>query len=251
MSAQRVAIVTGSTRGIGRGIADALAGEGYAVVYSGTSPNRPEQIPADACYIGCDIADDNQRAALIEGTLARFDRLDVLVNNAGVAPLQRMDLLETTPESFDRVLGINLKGTFFLCQAGANAMMALQQRGLEDYHPRIINISSISAYTTSTNRGEYCVSKAGIAMVTELFAARLAQHGIPVFEVRPGIIDTDMTSAVHDKYAGLIAEGLTPIARFGTPKDVAGAVLAACSELLDFTTGQVLHADGGFHLRRL
>ena len=251
MSAQRVAIVTGSTRGIGRGIADALAAHSYAVVYSGTSAQPPEHVPAWACYIGCDISDDAQRTALIEGTLARFGRLDVLVNNAGVAPQQRRDLLETTSESFDRVLGINLKGTFFLCQAAANVMLALQQRELENYHPRIVNISSISAYTASTSRGEYCVSKAGIAMVTELFAARLAPHGIPVFEVRPGIIDTDMTSAVHDKYAALIAGGLTPIPRFGTPQDVAGAVLAACSGLLDFSTGQVLHADGGFHLRRL
>lgn len=248
---KRVAIVTGSTRGIGAGVARALVKEGYAVVFSGTRNETDLDIPQDCCYIGCNIAEANQRQALIAQTLERYGRVDVLVNNAGVAPLVRMDLLETTEESFDRVLSINLKGTFFMCQLAANAMIRGLGQGLPDYSPRIVNISSISAYTSSVMRGEYCVSKAGIAMTTQLFADRLAQEGIPVFEVQPGIIETDMTQAVHDMYERRIAEGLTPIRRFGKPEDVAKSVLAACSGLLDFACGQVLQADGGFHLRRL
>lgn len=247
----KVAIVTGSTRGIGAGIAHALAGARYRVVFSGTRPTSDQNLPEGCMYLGCDVSQADQRAALVEGVLSAYGRLDVLVNNAGVAPLERMDLLDTTEESFDRVLGINLKGMFFLSQLAAKAMLACKAKGLEDYAPRIVNISSVSAYTASVNRGEYCVSKAGIAMVTQLFADRLAQEGIPVFEVRPGIIATDMTQAVHEMYEQRIADGVTPIRRFGTPQDVANAVLAACSGLLDFTTGQVLNADGGFHLRRL
>ena len=183
--------------------------------------------------------------------LERYGRLDLLVNNAGVAPLQRVDLLEMTEESFDRVLGINLKGTMFMCQAAARAMLAGKAQGLPDYQPRIVNIGSISAYTSSTSRGEYCISKAGVGMVTMLFADRLAHEGIPVFEVRPGIIDTDMTKVVHDKYDRLIADGLLPVRRFGKPEDVAKMVLACASGLLDYAAGQVLDADGGFALRRL
>ena len=173
------------------------------------------------------------------------------MNNAGVAPSARLDLLETTGESMDRLLDVNLKGTFFMCQQAANRMIAMQGRGLDDYTPRIINIGSMSAYTSSVNRGEYCVSKAGLSMVTMLFADRLAEYGVPVFEVRPGIIRTDMTAGVAAKYEKLIADGVTPIRRFGTPADVAGCVLAAAGGLLDFATGQVLNADGGFHIRRL
>ena len=247
----KVAIVTGSTRGIGRGIADALRGEGYQVIYSGTRQTPAVALPEDAIYIGCNIADSDQRRNLVDEVLQRFGRLDVLVNNAGMAPRVRRDILEATEESFDEVLGVNLKGTFFMCQLAANAMLELQRQNLEDYAPRIVNIGSMSAYTSSTSRGEYCISKAGIGMVTQLFADRLASAGIPVFEVRPGIIATDMTEIVHEKYEKLIAEGLTPIQRFGQPADVAKMVVACCSGLLDFTSGQVLNADGGFHLRRL
>ena len=190
------------------------------------------------------------RKNLLEKVIDQFGRLDVLVNNAGVAPLVRRDILEATQESFDRVLGINLRGTFFMCQAAANRMIA----GLEmlpDYHPRIVNIGSMSAYTSSPSRGEYCISKAGVGMVTKLFADRLASEGIPVFEVRPGIIDTDMTSVVHEKYERMIEGGLLPVQRFGKPADVARMVLACCSGLLDYSAGQVLDADGGFALRRL
>ena len=247
----KVALVTGSTRGIGRGIADALREEGYFVVYSGTRPQPPEQLPQGGAYIGCNIADSQQRKALIDRVEREYGRLDVMVNNAGMAPRVRRDLLETTEESFDEVLSVNLRGTFFLCQLAANAMIRMQGKGLPDYSPRIINIGSMSAYTSSVSRPEYCISKAGIAMVTQLFADRLCEYGIPVFEIRPGIIETDMTSVVHAKYEALIAQGITPIRRFGKPEDVANMVLAACSGRLDFTSGQVLNADGGFHLRRL
>lgn len=173
----------------------------------------------------------------------------MLVNNAGVAPLVREDILEMTEESFDRVIGINLKGTLFMSQLAAKMM--LDHPNTMDYNPRIINIGSISAYTSSTARGEYCISKAGIAMVTQLFADRLAEVEIPVFEVRPGIIATDMTEKVHDKYAAMIKGGLLPIPRFGKPEDVADMVEACCTGLMDYAAGQVLNADGGFSLRRL
>ena len=247
----KVALVTGSTRGIGRGIADALREEGYFVVYSGTRPQPPEQLPQGAAYIGCNIADSQQRKALTDRVEREYGRLDVMVNNAGMAPRVRRDLLETTEESFDEVLSVNLRGTFFLCQLAANAMIRMQGKGLPDYSPRIINIGSMSAYTSSPSRGEYCISKAGVGMVTKLFADRLAEYGIPVFEVRPGIIDTDMTKVVHEKYDRLIEGGLLPVKRFGKPEDVGRMVLACCSGLLDYSAGQVLDADGGFALRRL
>lgn len=247
----KVALVTGSSRGIGRGIADMLYDQGYTVVYSATKPERPADLPADRDYHACNIAYTEERKAVFEYIDQKYGRLDLLVNNAGVAPLVRKDLLEMDEESFDRVLGINLKGVMFMCQLAANRMIAYQQAGLEDYQPRIVNVGSISAYTSSTARGEYCISKAGVGMVTQLFADRLAAVGIPVFEVRPGIIATDMTSTVHEKYEKLIAEGLLPVPRFGQPQDVAKMVCACASGLLDYSAGQVLNADGGFSLRRL
>jgi len=240
----KIAAVTGSTRGIGKAIADALARECYTVVRSGTGPKD------NTDYIPCDISRAEDRRRFFDEIHRRYGRLDLLVNNAGVAPLQRLDLLQTTEESFRRVLDINLTGTFFMCQRAANDMVALQNT-LENYHPRIVNISSISAYTSSVMRGEYCVSKAGLSMVTQLFADRLARHGIPVFEVRPGIIMTDMTAPVAEKYQAMIDAGLTPIPRMGQPEDVADCVLALCTGRLDFAAGQVIDADGGFHIRRL
>lgn len=245
----RIAFVSGSTRGIGRAIADRLHDRGYRVVYSGTRQERPADLPADRDYFGCNIGDGEQRRAAFRYLAEEYGRLDVLVNNAGVAPLIREDVLRMSEESFDRVIGINLRGTFFMCQLAANMM--LRHIVAEDYHPRIINIGSISAYTSSTARGEYCISKAGVGMVTQLMADRLAAEGIPVFEVRPGIIATDMTEKVHDKYARMIADGLLPIPRFGRPEDVADMVEACCTGLMDYAAGQVLNADGGFSLRRL
>lgn len=247
--ARKVAVVTGARKGIGFGIAEALVNDGYTVVACGTAPTVGEDFICD--YVCCNIAVAEDRKRLLDHTLSKYGRVDVLVNNAGVAPQVRMDVLETTQESFERVVGINCEGTFFMCQLFANAMIALQEKALDDYKPRIVNISSVSAYTSSTSRGEYCISKAGISMVTKLFADRLAEYGIPVFEVRPGIILTDMTACVKEKYDKLIAEGITPTKRMGMPKDVANCVLGACSGLFDFGTGTVFNADGGFNIRRL
>ncbi len=246
----RSAFVTGSTRGIGRGIAEALRREGWRVFFSGTRKELPADLPAGADYIPCDISRAEDRQAALEEILRRCGRIDLLVNNAGVAPLERRDILEMTEESFDRVMGINLRGTMFMCQLFAREMIAERER-VSEWQPRIVNIGSMSAYTSSTSRGEYCISKAGVGMVTKLFADRLAAEGIPVFEVRPGIIDTDMTKVVHEKYERMIGEGLLPVRRFGKPEDVAGMVLACAGGLLDYSAGQVLDADGGFSLRRL
>ena len=243
---QKIALVTGAYQGIGFGIASMLEKEGYTVIYSDVYAEMDVKN-----YCKCDISKADDRAALAEYVDKKFGRLDLLVNNAGVACKVRLDVLETTEESFDRVVGINTKGTFFMCQAFANAMIECQGRGLENYTPRIVNIASNSSYTSSTSRGEYCISKAGVSMTTLLFADKLAEYGIPVFEVRPGIIKTPMTDVVSAKYDKLIAEGITPIKRWGTPEDVANCVIAAASGLLDFGTGTVLNADGGFHIRRL
>jgi len=256
---KKIASVTGSHRGIGLAIIKELAKEGYKVIVSDIiSAEEAEPVlaelrasGADADYIKCDISNDDDRKNFVKTIKEKYGRLDVHVNNAGVAPRVRLDILETTTESFDFLINVNLKGTFFMCQNVANTMIAMKSRELEDYIPRIVNIASMSAYTSSTNRGEYCISKAGIAMVTKLFADKLAESGIPVFEVRPGIIMTDMTKAVTEKYEKLIANGVTPIKRFGQPEDVANCVMAAVSGRLDFATGQVLNADGGFHIQRL
>ncbi len=242
----KVALVTGSYQGIGLGIAQALESEGYTVIYSDVFDTMNVEN-----YFKCNIASAEDRAALASFVEERFGRLDLLVNNAGVACKVRLDILETTEESFDRVVGINTKGTFFMCQTFANLMIKFRQSGIEDYIPRIVNIASNSSYTSSVSRGEYCISKAGVSMITTLFADKLAEYGIPVFEVRPGIIKTPMTEVVTAKYDKLISEGITPIKRWGTPEDVAKCVIAAGSGMLDFGTGTVLNADGGFHIRRL
>lgn len=258
MTENKVAIVTGASRGIGNAIATRLAAEGYAIVAVGTSALDSikqnfagvEQAGQPWTYVQVDVSTSEGRDAIIRAALEKFGRIDVLVNNAGVAPKVRMDLLETTEESMDRLLGINLKSTFFLSQSVANIMRGLRAQ-ISGFSPKIVNISSISAYTSSTMRGEYCISKAAISMVTLLFADRLAEEGINVYEIRPGVIATDMTSVVKEKYDALIAGGLTPIKRWGQPEDVAKAVWAACSGLLDFSTGEVINVDGGFHIRRL
>jgi len=238
---KKIAVVTGAARGIGRSIAENLEKIGYQVVYADISfPDTSQNV-----CIHCDISNPEQRKNLLNETIARFGKIDLLVNNAGIAPPKRMDILETTLESFQKVLDINLEGTFFMCQLFANQMVK------QNNDARIVNIASISSYTSSTPRGEYCISKAGVSMVTQLFADRLAEHGIGVFEIRPGIIMTDMTAAVKDKYAKLIEDGLTPIKRFGQPQDVADAVLSIAEGRFDFCTGQVFNVDGGFHLRRL
>lgn len=242
----KYALVTGGGRGIGLGIAQALKADGYTVAITGRSLKAGEhngfyQIPSD-------ISNASDRIALVETIRQQFGKLDVLVNNAGVAPKERKDMLEYDESDYDYVMDINLKGTYFLTQRVAKLMMeTLDQLD----QPTIINISSISEYTVSVNRAQYCISKAGIGMLTKVYAARLAEYGIAVHEVRPGIIATDMTSTVKDKYDQLFADGLTPIARWGTPDDIAKAVRTLCSGALPYSTGQVIDVDGGFHLRRL
>ena len=237
----KIAAVTGGTRGIGYEIASALRENGWQVYTSGTR-ERADMIN----YIKCDISVPSDRQAFLDTIISKEGRVDLLVNNAGIAPKQRLDILETTQESYEQLMKTNLEGTFFMCQLFANQMIKQKTQDC-----RIINIASISSYTSSVNRGEYCISKAGISMVTMLFADRLAEYGIGVFEIRPGIILTDMTAGVKDKYDKLISDGLTPLKRIGEPKDVANCVLAISSGQLDFCVGQVLNADGGFHLRRL
>ncbi len=255
---QRVAIVTGAARGIGRAIALALAAENWAVVlnYRNSGEAAQEMLHAIEAQGGCalcvqgDVALSQDRQRLVTTTIERFAHIDMLVNNAGMAPRQRADLLAMSEASYDEVMAVNLKGPFFLTQQVAKAMIEDVRRGAIT-EPLIINIGSLSAYTSSVNRAEYCISKAGVAMMTMLFADRLAGHGIRVYELRPGIIETDMTHGVKGKYDTLIAGGLTPIQRWGQPEDVAKAVLAIAGGLLPFSTGEIINVDGGFHLRRL
>ena len=254
---KKVAIVTGSSRGIGYAIARRLGRDGFRVIVSATGPQEKYEqalagLTADGTewrYIHCDIADHDSRLHLIEETVRQFWRIDVLVNNAGVAPKVRADLLDMTEESFDRVVGTNTKGNLFLTQAAAKQM--LRQELIGKKRGTIINISSCSAEVSSVSRGEYCVSKAGVSMLTTLFADRLAGEGILVNEIRPGVIATDMTSAVTGKYDKLIADGAFPIARWGTPEDIANAVSAFANDDFLYTTGSYLDVDGGFHIKRL
>jgi 3-oxoacyl-[acyl-carrier protein] reductase len=262
------ALITGASRGIGRGIALELAKLGCDLVINYVSNVEAAQQTAAGCIalaqtcqkriraeiFQSDISKRTDREKLIEFTKAKFGRLDLLVNNAGVAPDVRADILDAGEESFDRLIAINVKGPYFLTQLAANWMIEQCGNNHEtatEYRPKIITISSISAYTASTNRGDYCVAKAALSMITPLYAARLAEHGINVYEIRPGIIATDMTGPVKEKYDKLIGEGLTPIKRWGSPEDVGKAVAAIAENLLPFSTGEVINVDGGFHLRRL
>lgn len=259
--ARSVSLVTGAGRGIGRGIAVELAKLGHAVIinYAGNAGAAEEclhlvrEAGGDGITIQADVASAEDRARLLGEVLAAYGRIDLLVNNAGVAPNVRADLLEAGEESFDRLININLKGPYFLTQAVARQMIEQVQRRVASPFgsPRIVTITSISAFTASTNRGDYCVAKAGLAMMTKLFAARLAEFGINVYEIQPGVIATDMTGGVKEKYDKLIAEGAWPIRRWGFPEDVGRAVAAIAGGDLPYSTGEVIRVDGGFHLRTL
>lgn len=253
-----IALVTGASRGIGRGIAVALGSLGWqvAVNYAGNAAAADEcvalvrQAGGDALAIQGDIAVAADRERLAACTVPWGGRIDLLVNNAGIAPSVRADLLEATEDSFDRLVNVNLKGPYFLSQLVAKRMLT-QDLDASGSRGQMVIVSSISAYTASTNRGDYCVAKAGLGMMTKLFAARLADHGIRVYEIRPGIIATDMTGPVQAKYDALISGGLTPIRRWGLPDDIGRAVAAIARGDLPFSTGEVINVDGGFHLRTL
>jgi NAD(P)-dependent dehydrogenase (short-subunit alcohol dehydrogenase family) len=242
----KVAIVTGVAGGIGRACALALAEKGYAIVGMGRSqtPDLADFEGLDLTYVSGNISCAEDRKRLVDAALSKGG-VAVLVNVAGIAPPVRRDLLEMTEESYDLVMGINTKGTLFLTQTVANEMIKAGKGG------SIVNISSCSAYTSSTSRGEYCISKAGVSMITKLFADRLATEGITVNEICPGIIETDMTAGVKEKYDKLIAEGLVPMGRWGTPRDIAKIVLALCDGTFGYTTGETIIADGGMHIRKL
>ena len=242
----KVAIVTGIAGGIGKASAQALAQIGYAVVGMGrsVSPDLSGLEKYDVTYLSGDISVAEDRKRLVD-TAASRGEIGALVNVAGIAPRVRNDILEMTEESYDTVMGINTKGTLFLTQLVSNELVKQGKGGA------IVNISSCSAYTSSTSRGEYCVSKAGATMLTMLYADRLAGEGIPVNEICPGIIATGMTAVVKEKYDKLIAEGLVPAGRWGQPADIAKAVMALCDGTLGYTTGQSIIADGGMHIRRL
>jgi NAD(P)-dependent dehydrogenase (short-subunit alcohol dehydrogenase family) len=254
-SKKPVALVTGGSRGIGQGICVELARHGYAVAINYAGNDEAARYTqtligrrADTLLCRADVGLRADREEMVDAVLRRWGRVDVLVNNAGITSLGRRDLLDATEESWERVLAVNLKGPYFHSQRVAREMVRLLP-GL--VNPTLVNISSISSYTVSTNRGDYCVSKAGLSMVTKLFAARLAEHGIMVYEVRPGVIDTDMTASKRELYDRLIREGLTPIRRWGMPADVGKVVVALVTGQLPFSTGSAIPVDGGFHIRRL
>ncbi|MCC2336184.1 3-ketoacyl-ACP reductase [Cellulomonas wangsupingiae] len=258
-----VALVTGGNRGIGLGISRRLVADGFAVGILATREEPADVLaelraaagdPTLVRYVRGSVADLDDHRRYVDDAVDAWGRLDVLVNNAGVAPTVRADLLDATTESFDRVLGINLRGPYFLTQEFARRVVEL--RGPLDALPEppagpvatIVNVSSVSATTVSTDRGDYCVSKAGVAMATQLWAARLGPEGIVVHEVRPGVIATDMTAGVTEKYDALLADGLAPVNRWGRPADVAAAVSLLASGRTPYSTGEVFHVDGGLHI---
>lgn len=240
----KVALVTGVAGGIGLATARLLAQNGIAVVGMDVLDEMPQKIDGEFTYFKGDLSSAEARKNYLDTAIAKYGRVDILVNVAGVAPRVRNDLLEMTEESYDFVMNVNTKGTLFLTQLVANVMK-------NNKSGSIVNISSVSGYTSSVNRGEYCISKAGVSMITTLFADRLAEYGIMVNEIRPGIIATGMTEKVKQKYDALIADGLLPIKRWGAPEDIAMAVWTLCNGSLPYVTGRSIDVDGGFHIRRL
>lgn len=255
---KKTALITGGSRGIGYGIAKALAAEGYNLAINGVRAEQEVGTPLkdlrnigiDVIYCQGNIGSREDRERVFQKTIDHFGTIDLLVNNAGVAPAVRKDLLDLDEENYDRLLDINLKGTFFFTQLIARRMLKDKESN-PLYSPCIISITSISAEVASVNRGEYCMSKAGLGMMTKLFAVRLGEANIPVYEVRPGVISTDMTAGVKEKYDKLISEGLFIERRWGTPEDIGRIVAALARGDLPYSTGQVIQADGGMGIRRL
>lgn len=254
---KKTLVITGGSRGIGFGIVKQMASEGYNAAV--LDINRLEdyqsnfdqlkEYGAEYLYFQGDVAKREDREKFLRMTVEQFGDIDLLVNNAGVAPLVRQDILEMTEESFTRVMDINIKGAMFFTQSAVKHMMKQEYKG--KLRGVIVNICSSSAYISSVSRGEYCMSKAAMAMMTKLYADRLSSEGINVYEIRPGVIDTDMTKVVHKKYSDLIEKGAFPIARWGTPEDIAEAVSLFASGRLSYCTGNYLDLDGGFHIPRL
>lgn len=255
---KRVALVTGGSRGIGLGIVKQLAMLGFDLAINGVRPEKSvreilaavKELGADVIYCPGNIAIGEDRKRILSQVKNHFNRLHILVNNAGIAPTERRDILEATEESFDEVISVNLKGNYFLTRDAANWMID-QKKADHDFDGCIINISSISATVASVNRGEYCISKAGISMATQLFAVRLGEFDIPVYEIRPGVTQTDMTEGVKDKYDRLIADGLCIQKRWGQPEDVGKVVGALATGSFPYSTGQIFMVDGGLTIPRL
>jgi 3-oxoacyl-[acyl-carrier protein] reductase len=259
MNNKPVAVITGASRGIGRSVAIALAAEGYDIAAIARSVDSEgmenlcqevEKTGAQFFPVGLDISCTTCQKEVVTNILERYGRIDVLVNNAGVAPLQRNDVLEMTEESYDRVMNINLKGPVFFAQKIAREMIWLQQQ-ISDYKPVIVFMTSVSAVRSSTNRAEYCISKSGLSMASTVFADRLSVEGILVFEVRPGVIQTDMTTKIKDKYDKLISEGFVPQKRWGVPDDIGKAVASISRGDWNFSTGMVFEISGGLNIHKL
>jgi 3-oxoacyl-[acyl-carrier protein] reductase len=253
-----VAFVTGGTRGIGLGIAIELAKAGFDLVVNGVRDEatvKPvledlKKLGVQVIYVRGDVSNKDDRQRMVEEIRNRYGKINVLVNNAGIAPPERKDILEATEESFEYVLNVNLQGPYFLTQLVANRMIDLKKQNPDEFSC-IINVSSVSATVASVNRGEYCISKAGIAMATKLWAARLGEFGIPVYEIQPGVILTDMTSGVQEKYDRLFQQDLAIQQRWGTPSDIGKVAAAMASGMLPYSTGQVVKVDGGMTVQRL
>ncbi len=262
--ANKSAIITGASRGIGRGISLELATIGYDLVVNYAGNKKAAEKTVEDCQeaaqlaghsitalaVKADVSQAEERDHLVEAARIQFGRLDLLVNNAGITSIGRADILKAKEENFDQLMSVNLKGPFFLTQQAANWMIKLTKQGIVE-SPKVVTISSVSAYTVSVNRADYCMAKAALGMMTKLYAVRLAEHGIRVYEICPGIIASDMTAPVQAKYDKLIAEGLTPINRWGQPQDIGKTIKAIALDYLPFSTGEVINVDGGFHLRKL
>lgn len=259
MKSNPVAIITGASRGIGRAVAMALASEGFDIAAIARSVdsegmeilgNEVEKRGVGFFPVGFDISCTSCHKEIVANILERYGRIDILVNNAGVAPLQRNDILDMTEESYDRVMNINLKGPFFFAQKIAKEMIWLKEK-IQDYSPMIVFMTSVSAVRSTTNRTEYCISKAGLSMASTIYADRLSREGILVFEVRPGIIETDMTAKIKDKYDKLIADGLVPQKRWGLPDEIGKAVASLARGDWNFSTGMVFEISGGLNIHKI